>query len=592
MLETERRRFVFFLGLCCAMVAVKFLLLHDQRLIVSGDARYDSRLFIDLAHSISRGQWFGPYNERTLIKGPFYPLWIAAVHRLHVPLLTAQHGLYLAGCGAAAYALARPLGPWGAFFLFTALWFHPTSYALHTRMVMREYVSTSLALLVTALTLLLFQDGAETRRRGLRALGLGLCLGAFWLTREEALWILPFYGAAALHFMLRQVGRAHHRTRHLIKNTAWALIPLALAAACVTVVAHIHRAHYGIAETVELKSRFFRDAYGALTRVKPQVRKPAVPVHRDVRERLYAVSSSFRELRPFLEREDSAWICTVHHLKRRYKAKALDEVSKKGIDFVLENDVSGVWRGIWNKADTEPCDFYGPWFVWAFREAAAAAGHHHSALAAKAYYERLSREIHAACDRKELPCGPARSSLAPPWRWDLVRPWLAMFTRIGHLAASFQGFQIDGAVSTGSAEAMALFQTMTREEIMPPEMVPSMQPKSLRLGILERTATLYGAVFPWVFYAALVVHFYLSFFKRALLDPFWGFATAVLASCAALAALLAYVHVTSFPGIEPRYLAPLPPLCILYAALVFLCAVKSTRARSGDNELDPRRSSC
>ncbi|MEJ5347095.1 MAG: hypothetical protein WHS46_00210 [Desulfosoma sp.] len=537
--------------------------------MVLGDAFYDSRLFVELAQNLSQGRWLGPYHERTLIKGPFYPLWIAATHSIHVPLLTAQHCLYLAACAAAAWALFRFFDPWCALFFWTLLWFNPMSYALYTSMVMREYVSASLAMLVVAFSFLLFRDVGPSWRRTLYAGILGIVFSAFWLTREESLWILPFYGVTVLHVFLRLRFGSKNSWRNLVINGALALFPLGILAGSIVVVMELNRAHYGIAETVEIKSRFFRDAYGALTRVHSDIFKPAVPVPREVREKVYGVSPSFAELRPFLEREDTGWACTLRHLKRLYETGGLDDTARKGIDFILRHDASGVWRGIWEKVDEEPCDLHGPWFVWAFREAAAAAGYHRSAPEARAYYERLAREIHGACDRKEIPCGPARSSLAPRWRWEFLPPWVKMFGQVLHLAVSHQGFHYETSVSKGDAKAQALFRHMTHEDPMPLEKAAPSSKEIFRTTVLDHIAVFYRVVFPWLFYAALGVHLLLSFSKKTILGPLWGFATAVLASCATLAAILAYVHVTSFPGIEPRYLAPLPPLAILYVALVF-----------------------
>ncbi len=572
------RTFGFFL-VGCAVVAVKFYLLQDQKLIVLGDAHYDSRLFIELAQNLSQGRWLGPYDEKTLIKGPFYPLWIVAAHFVHVPLLTAQHCLYLTACVATAWVLSRSFGPWNTLLFFVLLWFNPASYAIHTNMVMREYVSASLAVLVVAFSLFLFRDIEHSWRRMLYGAILGLVFGAFWFTREESVWIVPFYGFTVLHVLFRSRFGTKNSWRILVVNGALALFPLGILAGSIAFVVGLNRAHYGIAETVEIKSAFFRDAYGALTRVYPESFKPAVPVPREVRERLYGVSPSFEELRPFLEREDSVWACTIHHLKRFYDAKGLDDAARKGIDFILHNDASGVWRGIWERADKEPCDLYGPWFVWAFREAAAAAGYHRSAPEARAYYERLAREIHGACDRNEIPCGPVRSSLAPCWRWEFLRPWVTMFGQVLHLAVSLKGFHYETSVSKGDEEALALFRHMTHEELMPLEKAAPTSGEMFRTMVLEHIAALYRAVFPWLFYAALAVHIFLSFLRKNILGPFWGFATAVLASCATLAAILAYVHVTSFPGIEPRYLAPLPPLGTLYAALVFLAMKDFVRCR-------------
>src|ERR1035437_309950 len=78
-----------------------------QRIFVA-DGLFDDGLFLNLGEYLTTLQWLGPYNERTLVKGPGYPLWIALVFRLHVPLLLAQQLLYAGACCALIVAL-KPL---------------------------------------------------------------------------------------------------------------------------------------------------------------------------------------------------------------------------------------------------------------------------------------------------------------------------------------------------------------------------------------------------------------------------------------------------------------------------------------------------
>ncbi|MGA7280045.1 MAG: hypothetical protein WBW79_19070, partial [Desulfocapsaceae bacterium] len=59
---------------------------------------HDDLLFVSQAHDILGGNWLGTYNQLTLIKGPFYPLFIALSYYLNIPLLLSQQLLYLSAC--------------------------------------------------------------------------------------------------------------------------------------------------------------------------------------------------------------------------------------------------------------------------------------------------------------------------------------------------------------------------------------------------------------------------------------------------------------------------------------------------------------
>jgi hypothetical protein len=86
-------------------------LVSGQTLYTDCNSIYDEQLFLNLAGSLLNGQWLDPYNQSTLIKGMFYPLWIAAMHAFGVPpsavtapplyrILFCAHGCHGATCAS------------------------------------------------------------------------------------------------------------------------------------------------------------------------------------------------------------------------------------------------------------------------------------------------------------------------------------------------------------------------------------------------------------------------------------------------------------------------------------------------------------
>ena len=76
---------------------IRIWLIYGQTIYVPY-APHDDLLFVRLAYSLLNGEWLGPYTNLTLAKGPFYPLWIAATTLTGIPLLIAQHLLYILAC--------------------------------------------------------------------------------------------------------------------------------------------------------------------------------------------------------------------------------------------------------------------------------------------------------------------------------------------------------------------------------------------------------------------------------------------------------------------------------------------------------------
>src|SRR5436309_3545317 len=69
-------------------IALKFWLLSDYS-ITPAYAIHDDYLFVRQALSILEGRWLGPFDFLTLSKGPFFSMWLAAMHLLSLPYIAA-----------------------------------------------------------------------------------------------------------------------------------------------------------------------------------------------------------------------------------------------------------------------------------------------------------------------------------------------------------------------------------------------------------------------------------------------------------------------------------------------------------------------
>ncbi len=340
----------------------------------------DDHTFLNLAHSLARGRWLGDYNQFTLIKGPFYSMWVAMIYRLGMPLLLAQQLFYIAACLVFIFSL-RPLllKPSFLFLIWGILLFNPMSYTDHaaTRAI-REGIYPALTIFIVAGAI-----GVVTRyNRPIRAVVawsilFGAALSAFWLTREEGIWILPFIFIIIGFTSVRIWQRKPMDWRRLFLAC---ILPFIILMSAIGVVAGINKIHYGVFTTVEFKSKDFLSAYGALSRVKHAHFLPYVTVPKETREHIYIVSPAFAELKPF-----------------------------------LEGAVGKAWIANSRCEGGECADIGGGWFMWALRDAASAAGYHSKdALTAAHFYHRIAREINAACKDQRLDCEAERASLITP----------------------------------------------------------------------------------------------------------------------------------------------------------------------------------
>ncbi|MBI2517740.1 MAG: hypothetical protein HYV95_12620 [Opitutae bacterium] len=518
----------------------KLWLTRGQGVWAIGSAGFDDRLFLELARHLIRGDWLGPYNEMTLAKGPFYSLFIAAAFTLGLPLFLAQHLLYAAACAWFARALRPAIAsPWIRLGIYALLLWNPMTFdASSMGRVLRQHVYGPLGLMIFAGLVALYLRRAESaRRQAPWALLLGLAGGAFYLTREEAVWFAPSVVLLAGAFLTV----AWKISRATAQRAAGSLA-LAAVAACtpVLIVSALNRHYYGWFGTCELRSPALQDAYGAMLRVRVGPKLPYVPVTREAREAMAAVSPSFASV------------------QAGFKA-----------------GVARGWAGnseFLTKLPPEQEQIGGGWMIWALREAVARAGYHHSAGQALAFYRQLAREINQACDRGRLPAGPARSGFVPLWREEQTGPFGRTAFDFTDFVVRFSRFSARAPASTGSPEELQLFRGITRERISPPagelDVVGAAQYmfNLWKVDTLQRIGKALRPVLLGLWGLAVLVALLRigqSVWRRQWTYPL-TVAVAAAGACSASILIHAMIEVTSFPVLTISSFAPLYPLLLVF----------------------------
>jgi hypothetical protein len=404
------------------------------------NASYDDQLFIRAARYLQAGQWLGPYDSLTLAKGMFYPLFIVLAYWSSVPLKVAEQLIYLAVCALAARLIRRQASSNGlSLTAFALLSFNPVFWNVHLARVIREGIYISLSFLLVVLLVMICFPGryAGRTRMVLRGVCLGLVGTAFWLTREEGIWLVPAIGVvlmiALLNIMLPNWGGRSAKTSLPTRSVRIKEIVVSLILAVVTflgadyLVAYLNFRHYGIFETNEFRAKSFLRAYGALSRIQHDRWQRYIPFPKDARQRAYAVSPSARELASSFEgATGNAWLRTTC---------------------------------LWVR--TQSCDEVGGgWEVWEFRSTVADAGHYHSGAEAMRFYDTLADEIDLACDHGAIPCLSSRATMSPPFRWEYLPETATAARPVARLTLKMNDGRIGSAASVGSAEEIAVFADM------------------------------------------------------------------------------------------------------------------------------------
>jgi hypothetical protein len=467
-----------------ALVLFKLWLVSAQTARIPGDWGHDQLLILRYANSIVQGDWLGPYWQMTLAREPMFALFLAATSILHIPLYLALAVVYAATCVLMIMAL-RPLMPCCGlrFGLFVVLLFNPITYDSEEYMYgNRQCLLPFLVMLILA-SLVAFYARREQplNRQWPWGLGLGFALAAFWLTREESVWLLPAIVSAWLYLVWviwrQPTGR---RTARLFVVF---VLPFLLWLAGLGAVGFLNWRHYGVFTTNERSHPSFKAAYGSLLRVKHEKEIPYVAMPRKTRMKVYQVSPAFNELRPFLEGPlGEAWARSSAHV---------------------------------TPSLAKPREIGGGWFVWAVRDAVYLSGHARTGTEAMIYYAQLAREVNEACDGGLLPAGPKHKGVFPPLRWAQIEEiGESIYTHLRYFF-SFEGMKQANqpenprTIRQRTPESVALFAKLTRERLsLPiqgaknPEVRKSVN--GIRIAVLEQIYRGYIQLMPWTSGAALM----------------------------------------------------------------------------------------
>ncbi|MBF0518273.1 MAG: hypothetical protein HQK92_00950 [Nitrospirae bacterium] len=398
------------------IASARLFLVSNTAIIAFGINNIDDALFVRLAANILGGLWLGPFNELTLIKGVFYPLFIAVNFLTGLPLLLTQHLFYIfAGLVFLyiVYDITKNTVISAAIFAFYT--FLPLlTYFEFTRVIRDGVYVSEVVLLFSSLF------GVILYRNYKWAALFGLSLSMLWFTREEGVWVLPSVAVAYLFIFLKL--RINSRDT-IVKTLALLSLPIIILLFFSGLISYISKVHYGSYTVNELKDKSFLKAYGAISRVKPKTWKPQVPV----------------------------------------QLSTMEEIAKHSPLFAkIKANINQGWPN-------ENGDILGGWFLWAFRGAVARAGYYTSARNALNFYELLAHEVNDLCDRKVLDCSQSRETLMPPiWKYgltDFIKSFFTAGTTAFNNISRITPDEFEN--SYGDTKLLNVFQTITNSRIYP-----------------------------------------------------------------------------------------------------------------------------
>ncbi len=514
----------------------KLFLTSGQHLFIIGYAAQDDRLFINLANNIMHGNWLGNYSSVTLIKGPFYPIYLSLMNFTHIPLLTSEQILYIIACIVFLISIYPLLYSFNKvrnsnklkYIIVTVLGllliFNPISSDVEpaTRIV-RNGIYPSLTLLTISLFIMLFSyRNSKIWKNITISLLAGLILSCFWLTREDGIWLLPItigiIGYTALIIFLEKQKIYYWKLKLVL-----IILPFMVMWLSIFTVSAINYHYYGVRAVVEVQSPQFLAAYSSLTRVESGTWMPVIPVSTASRNAIYKVSPAFQKLKPY-----------------------------------LDGSVGAAWTNVSTSVYPQyPGQIAGGWFMWAFRYSVESAGYYKNGQTAMGYYSALANQVNKACAEGKLKCTYSTDNMYPPLNKKYIKPFI---TAMGQSFTFFTGFQQYNPLppnNAGTNNALNLFSKITNEPIKNHNNIS-------KINMLIFVGKIYQQIFPILTYLSVLFYIILFFTKQIYKSPLFILTGFIGVAIVIRIALLSLVTVTSFPGINTLYFACAYPLLIIF----------------------------
>jgi len=515
-------------GFGCVLIKLWMIGGHE---LLSKYRPHDDSLFAVLAVNILEGNWLGDYNNKTLIKGVGYPMFMALSAWLGIPILTLQHFLYIFACAITIVAL-RPAvrNPGYLFLLFIFLLFNPLNYSYPLMSAtLRASLYLSLSLIVFAALIGLWNRRNQANwKTVLWAMLLAISFSWLWVTREESIWIIPALLVFTVFYVLPF--RWNSGSSMIFRGTLL-LVPVITFVLTQYIIVQKNQNNYGVAVANELKSAEFTSALGGLMRIKPDQVQQHVTVSKDAQARAFEVSPTFAELKPFLEGESK---------------------------------------------------MLAAFYIWSLRSAVRRAGYYDKPTDATRefdFYKRMGNELELACSDGRLDCYDRTASLRPVWLSQFNNQIWPVFRQLTTQALTFSLFQPSSA-KTGSKEdldTLIYYDYLTgentlRKSIYFEDKVPNYYREFVakKERLMASAGKLYKYITPVLFLVAIAIHLYL-FVTMIIRREFTSkpvFGLILLGSIFTVLVMLTFVKITIWPVSRPMH--TLSPIILLYIGYMLL----------------------
>ena len=521
----------------------KLWVVHTEE-IYGSSTEYDALWYVG---SAKHWYWGATYSWTAFVRPCAYPLFIAVLHFLGIPLRIGIELAQMAGYGVSIAALRKAGVPRAlCLVIFALMILHPAVLLYNAYSMSDTFYTAVLPLVLGGSLLVLFT------RKIVHAIWTGAAYAVLWNVREES-FLIPLILAVFFVLALWQRRDAPTRSAHLL---FWLKRCGAVAGTMSVLIAAVSSANYAAFHSFaksDLSSPSFERAFKALLRIKPNHSRRYLAVNMEALRMANEVSPTFAQLKPYFD-------------------------SPAG-----RNWTNPVF-------DTLGIREYGPWFMWALRNMTAEARYYKDPISTNAFYRRVAREINRACDEGRIPTRRVISSFLDPGAVSRIRYLPRSMVEIAKLFL-FRHQKLTVRADTNLVPWMDnLYQEMvfrTPQPRIDPESNLALVPSTLSGRSAVAVQNFVGAYYVYLFavlaWAGLAAFLVLLFFFRRwrMADPLIAVSFLLGATILTRIVFFAFLQATWWMAGYERYVFPVMPLSTCFFLLLIYKAVAVWRNRQG-----------
>lgn len=521
----------------------RMYLTYDLPIYALSTAAYDDALMTNMTLFLLFGCWLGPYYQFTMPKGIVYPLYLFLIHKSNFSYLFVTQLLYMIG----AFLIVLAVHKKGKGFLvdcliYIILIFNPlmSSITVFAR-IYRNVLVPIEVLYIFAGILGIFM---RLEQRNLKLVFWSLIAGfgvlALNMTREDSIWIMPFFIVAMIVFLVMifiMVMKTKKSKSYYLIKVGLVLLPLLILTVGLQTVKGINKRYYGLSVCTDTTDTHFTDAIKAMYSVEDVEDIPKVSVSRAKMELLYANSPSLQSVREYIDASLNVWV------------------------------------------DAEGQNVTDAHFFWAIRDGLGAAGLYQNAVETDRFYEKVADELNAAMDDGRLTRRTTMpSALMSPWRKGYFRDLMEAYKLSYQFISGFNSCEtmITESVDNGKG-GIKLFEDLTNDKaVYPGELAMVNSTLFKKQDVLNVILGIYSRINRIILPVALILFVIMSVALifceeyRKKNWKIWLSSLGMLLSAFVLISGVAYTHISAYPAISASYLSGVYPLMLLFEAVVFL----------------------